>query len=669
MRRLVGVGALVGCLVAAHQADAFCGFYVAGADAKLFNNATQVVMMRDGTRTVLSMQNNYEGPPEAFALVVPVPVVLQKENVKTLPKALFEKIDQLTAPRLVEYWEQDPCGYGGEMEDRKMARSEAGPMRRSKSAEIVADLGVTVEARFDVGEYDVVVLSAKDSGGLETWLKQEKYAIPAGAEPHLRPYVQAGSKFFVAKVDPKRVTFVKGQAQLSPLRFHYDATEFSLPVKLGLINSRGTQDLVVNILATKRYEAANYPSVTIPTNLDLAEGSKEQFGRFYAALFDRTIEKTPKAVVTEYSWDAGSCDPCPGPALGPDDFAQLGADALPGAAQPTMPRVLPATPTEKGTLRVASQTLVTQRYQQGVTACWQSAQGRKPKPGKVEVRLSSDAGGRITKAELSTNDTGDKEIGECVRKAFDSGMIPPEAGTMGVAYTFSLAAPPTWRSWTITRLHARYGKDALGADLVFKEAEAITGGRETRDGQGLLEHGATTTKGGTNNFQGRYAIRHPWVGPIACKEPRRGVWGGPWYDPSNPYGQRGEKPIAAEKVAFVPRGGVELASFVRTDVPELGVKAGKGPAPELPSVEETTAGATAPAAPSTPAAPTTPSTPRGGCASCATASPARDASSPWERAGDVLVAAMASLVVIARRRRRVPAAVSTRDASGTTTAA
>ena len=91
------------------EAAAFCGFYVAGADAKLFNNATQVVLMRDGTRTVLSMQNNYQGPPENFAMVVPVPVVLQKENVKTLPADIFARVDRLSAPRLVEYWEQDPC--------------------------------------------------------------------------------------------------------------------------------------------------------------------------------------------------------------------------------------------------------------------------------------------------------------------------------------------------------------------------------------------------------------------------------------------------------------------------------------------------------------------------------------------------------------------------------
>ena len=84
-------------LACTQGAAAFCGFYVSGADAKLFNNATQVALMREGTRTVLSMQNSYQGPPERFALVVPVPVVLQKENVKTLPREVFDRVDQLAA--------------------------------------------------------------------------------------------------------------------------------------------------------------------------------------------------------------------------------------------------------------------------------------------------------------------------------------------------------------------------------------------------------------------------------------------------------------------------------------------------------------------------------------------------------------------------------------------
>ena len=96
-------------LAAPSPGHAFCGFYVGGADQRLYANATLVVLMRDGNRTVLSMQNDYQGPPSAFAMVVPVPTVLHEEDVRTLPREIFDRVDQMAAPRLVEYWEQDPC--------------------------------------------------------------------------------------------------------------------------------------------------------------------------------------------------------------------------------------------------------------------------------------------------------------------------------------------------------------------------------------------------------------------------------------------------------------------------------------------------------------------------------------------------------------------------------
>src|SRR5262249_48710852 len=220
-------------LTAPAAAHAFCGFYVGGADAKLFNNATMVVLMREGMRTVLAMQNNYQGPPADFAMVVPVPIVLQKENVKTLPRDVFQHVDTLAAPRLVEDWEQDPCAPDHaslSLPKAARARSEAAAAPGATGG----DLGVKIEAQFTVGEYEVVVLSAQDSSGLDTWLHLNHYKIPDGAEPILRPYVAAGMKFFVAKVDTKKVRFEGDQAMLSPLRFHYDADTFSLPRRLGL---------------------------------------------------------------------------------------------------------------------------------------------------------------------------------------------------------------------------------------------------------------------------------------------------------------------------------------------------------------------------------------------------------------------------------------------------
>src|SRR5262245_61418026 len=141
----------VALLGSATRADAFCGFYVGGAGAEMFNNATEVVLMRHGTTTVLSMQNNYQGPPAGFALVVP------ESQVKTLPRDVFKKVDVLGAPRLVEYWEQDPCRPWGEEED-EIAGDLDRPMKKSEKRKGKEDDGddyhVKIEAQFSVGEYE-----------------------------------------------------------------------------------------------------------------------------------------------------------------------------------------------------------------------------------------------------------------------------------------------------------------------------------------------------------------------------------------------------------------------------------------------------------------------------------------------------------------------------------
>jgi uncharacterized protein (TIGR03382 family) len=421
-----------------------------------------------------------------------------------------------------------------------------------------ADLGVTVEAQFTVGEYEIVILSAKDAGGLDTWLRQQKYTIPPGAEPYFRPYVQQGSK-----------------ANLSPLRFHYDSDKFALPVRLGLMNANGPQDLIVHVLARNtRYEVANYPNVTIPTNLDVAENARESFGAFYTSLFDRTIEKTPKAVVTEYAWDASTCDPCPLPALTYNELATLGADVLNAGDAPPPPP--------------------------------------SPPPGGRAPRPPSGLPGK------------------------PSGPVMPGSPMMRRG-----GFRPS--GFVITRLHARYTKESLGEDLVFRAAPAIMGGREQRGPEGRLEERSRPSEY-ANNFQARYAVRHPWTGPVACETPRRGRWGGP------PPGVAGDnRPKPALGLAFAPRN-MQLASFLRSDAPELGVTAagalvsGVGPAgssaPGPTPVPNLDAGADA--APAIPSADSSPK--KQGCGGCA-------AGSADGTTGALSLTALAWLVGLARRRR------------------
>jgi len=346
--RALGV-ACAGASIAlpAAPARAFCGFFITGSDARLTNNASQVVLMRKGNRTVMTMSNNYQGPPESFAMVVPVPVILTKDDVRTLPADVFDHVDSLSAPRLVEYWEQDPCQrVSYDTDDVLMSaveeKEEVSAPRKHR------DLGVKVEARFVTGEYEVVILSATESSGLETWLRQNRYSIPAGAAAALAPYVRDRSKFFVAKVDIRKVRRdAHGVVQLSPLRFSYDANELRLPVRLGLLNAGGKQDLIIYVIhPSSRFEVANYANAFIPTNLEVGDGVRTSFPAFYAELFDAVTEKTGKrVVVTEYAWQTTSCDPCPVPPLSLDDISTLGLDVLEGigATPEAPPPIAPGT--------------------------------------------------------------------------------------------------------------------------------------------------------------------------------------------------------------------------------------------------------------------------------------------------------------------------------------
>ena len=131
----------------------------------------------------------------------------------------------------------------------------------------------------------------------------------------------------------------------------------------------------------------------------------------------------------------------------------------------------------------------------------------------------------------------------------------------------------------LTRLHARYGKDGISEDLIFKEAKGIAGGREWRQGGQLEQQSKPSPR---NMFQARYAIRHAWKGKIECESPIRGRWGGP------PRGSdQSAKPKAAKDLAFVKRGA-ELARLVAQDVPEIAVTANAagGPSPKDPGTAE-----------------------------------------------------------------------------------
>ncbi|HTO89182.1 MAG TPA: DUF2330 domain-containing protein [Thermoanaerobaculia bacterium] len=363
----------------------FCGFYVARGDAKLFNRASQVVLVRDRDRTVLTMSNDFQGDPTEFAIVVPVPTALAREQIHVGEKSLLDHLDAYSAPRLVEYFDPDPCRMVAAEAQGKdalsMVRPASAAARREKS------LGVTVEARYTVGEYDILILSAKESEGLEIWLRENGYRIPEGASRVLSGYLRQHMHFFVAKVNLKEQARL-GFSYLRPIQVAYESPKFMLPIRLGMVNANGPQELFVYALTRRgRVETTNYRTVRLPSDQDVPLYVKEEFADFYRALFAEQVRRERmQTVFLEYAWDMGWCDPCAADPLSREELRQLGV-------------------------------------------FW---------------------------------------------------LDDPEERARGAAGVF------------VTRLHLRYDAEHFPEDLVFQE---------TSDRQ---------------NFQGRYVLRHPYAGEIAC---------------------------------------------------------------------------------------------------------------------------------------------------------
>jgi hypothetical protein len=252
-------------------------------------------------------------------------VVLERDLVRVVDPRYITRVDAFSAPRLVEYFDPDPCAI---VEKRKSTfdfEASAKSGGAADRAERGKSLGVTIEASYTVGEYDIEILSAKQSDGLETFLRESKYNIPKGASAALAPYIRTGLKFFVAKVNLKEKA-KSGSETLRPLQFAFPDKRFMLPIRLGMINADGPQDLVAFVLTRQfRAETTNYRNPKLPSDMDVPTFIKDDFPRFYRDMFRRSVAKeNGKAVFLEYAWNMGWCDPCADNPLTPQELGQLG---------------------------------------------------------------------------------------------------------------------------------------------------------------------------------------------------------------------------------------------------------------------------------------------------------------------------------------------------------
>jgi len=306
-------------LLTQQQVQAFCGFYVARADAKLFNKTSQVILVRNGDRSTITMSSDFQGNVSDFAMVIPVPTVLQRDDIKVVERRIFDQFDAYSGPRLVEYHDQGPCQrmYLNESVAASATMKSRAPVSDSEMSKEEDMYKVAVVARYTVGEYDIQILNAQESGGLERWLNDHGYKIPDGAREVLEPYIKSNMKFFVVKVNLEEQQRLSSQI-LRPLQISFNSPKFMLPIRLGMANGEGNQDMIIYAFSQKgRIETSNYRTVKMPSDRNVPIFIKDHFGKFYTDLYKENIRREGyDNIFLEYAWDLSGqnsvkCDPCP----------------------------------------------------------------------------------------------------------------------------------------------------------------------------------------------------------------------------------------------------------------------------------------------------------------------------------------------------------------------
>ncbi|TMQ54987.1 MAG: DUF2330 domain-containing protein [Candidatus Eisenbacteria bacterium] len=161
-------------------------------------------------------------------------------------------------------------------------------------------------------------------------LRGPPFTIPERAPRVLQSYIKQGMYFFVAKVnlnEQKRLGFT----YLRPIQVAYESPKLMLPIRLGMVNAQGPQEMFVFTLTRAgRVETTNYRTIRLPTGIDVPEFVKPDFPDFYRKLFTKQHRREgQEAVFLEYCWNVvpntPSCDPCTAPYLTAEELRSLGA--------------------------------------------------------------------------------------------------------------------------------------------------------------------------------------------------------------------------------------------------------------------------------------------------------------------------------------------------------
>ena len=234
---------LAACAVLLPSAALACGGFFCSAQP-VDQQAERIIFVVDDSTVTSYVEIMYQGEPEGFAWVVPVP---EAPELDVWHGLAFNALDVATQPQF--RW-NGGCFDAAEDADGEGARGPGG------APPPAPDVDVLAQER--VGPFDTVTVASEDPRALVEWLRINGYRIVPEMEPFNALYTAEAMAFLAMKLAPGEDT-----ASIEPISMTYRAAGPAIPLRLTAVAAQLEMGVKVWILGDKRFGPMNVPALEI----------------------------------------------------------------------------------------------------------------------------------------------------------------------------------------------------------------------------------------------------------------------------------------------------------------------------------------------------------------------------------------------------------------------
>jgi len=246
----------------------------------------QIIFRKDGDTITAIVRILYEGNPEDFSWVVPVP---DTPELSTGSDATFDELDRITRP----VFNLTTIGQSCTPVFASLGSLDGG----FAEAATAADSSVVVEQELVVGPYEIQVISGTDASEMISWLTERNYDLSDRGEELITPYVEDGMKFVALRLSANQTS-----GSIQPLIMKYKSDKPMVPIRLTAVAAQEDMGVVTWIVGDARAVPENYLHV-IPnyTKLNWYTGSFNAYVSYQTLITDAMDEAGGQGFATDFA--------------------------------------------------------------------------------------------------------------------------------------------------------------------------------------------------------------------------------------------------------------------------------------------------------------------------------------------------------------------------------